>query len=82
MLVEVRGQCPQLQAWDMQTSLHFWRELLGFDLVRSAGPPDDIGWAWLRRGSAEIMLNTQYEMPKREAAHEDTCRLRRWPRTE
>ncbi len=80
MSVEVRGVCPLIQVFDMQISLHFWRDLLGFETVQSAGPEDDLGWVWLRRGTADVMLNTQYEMsdrpeskdPAREAAHADT----------
>jgi catechol 2,3-dioxygenase-like lactoylglutathione lyase family enzyme len=53
MSLGVRGQCPLLQVWDMQTSLHFWRDLLGFELVQCTRPADDTGWAWLRRGTDE-----------------------------
>jgi catechol 2,3-dioxygenase-like lactoylglutathione lyase family enzyme len=65
MSLGVRGQCPLLQVWDMQTSLHFWRDLLGFELVQCAHPADDTGWAWLRRGTDEIVPETQYELPDR-----------------
>lgn len=78
---EIRGLCPLLQVFDMPRSLAFYRDLLGFEVVEWAPPGDSCDWAWLRRGRAEIMLNTQFEGPERPAfpapdrktAHGDTC---------
>jgi glyoxylase I family protein len=70
------GLCPLFQVFDLPTSLRFY-EQLGF-LILQQSP----GWAWLRCGTAELMLNTAYdpdaERPPhpddaRIAAHEDTC---------
>jgi catechol 2,3-dioxygenase-like lactoylglutathione lyase family enzyme len=80
MALDVRGQCPLLMVYDMPTSLAFYRDALGFRVVASAGPPGDTGWALLESGGAEVMLNTQYELPARPpardpartAAHADT----------
>jgi glyoxylase I family protein len=80
MPVDVRGHCPLLMVYDMPASLAFYRDVLGFTVVQSAGPPEDIGWALLELGAAQIMLNTQYELhdrppardPARTAAHADT----------
>jgi len=80
MAIEIRGLCPLLQVYDMPTSLAFYRDVLGFEVKATAGPPDDIGWAWLTLHGVEIMLNTEYEMPDRPpvpdpahiAAHKDT----------
>jgi glyoxylase I family protein len=78
--IAVRGLCPLLQVFDMPAALHFYRDVLGFAEVQKSGPHDDVGWAWLRHGSAELMLNTAYEAdqrpesadPARTAAHADT----------
>lgn len=80
MPITVRGMVPLIQVFDMPASLRFYCEQLGFTLVTSAGPAGDMGWAWLRLGDAELMLNTQYELPDRppapdaarKAAHGDT----------
>jgi len=77
---EIQGLCPLIQVFDMPRSLAFYRDLLGFGIVRQAQPGDNCDWAWLRLGSAELMLNTMYEAPhrppapdpKRTAAHGDT----------
>jgi catechol 2,3-dioxygenase-like lactoylglutathione lyase family enzyme len=80
MPVDVRGQCPLLMVFDMPESLAFYRDVLGFTVTGSAGPPGDTGWAMLAMNGVEIMLNTQYELPDRPpgrdpvrvAAHADT----------
>jgi catechol 2,3-dioxygenase-like lactoylglutathione lyase family enzyme len=69
-----------LQVFDMPASLHFYRDVLGFSEVEKSGQGDKVGWAWLRHGDAELMLNTAYEDdqrpgepdPARSAAHADT----------
>lgn len=77
MGIEMRGLCPLIQVFDMDTSLRFYCDLLGFEIVeKSAGG----GWAWLRCGGADLMLNTAYDDdarpanpdPARLLGHEDT----------
>jgi len=84
MAIETRGLCPLIQVYDIPTSLGFYRDLLGFEIV-STSPPrsrNDYDWVWLRHGNdADLMLNTAYEFdsrppapdPVRVAAHDDTC---------
>jgi catechol 2,3-dioxygenase-like lactoylglutathione lyase family enzyme len=83
----VKGLCPLVNVYDMPTSLRFYRDLLGFEIVahsphRGGDDPDRFHWCWLRLGDAELMLNTAYEFdeerpvppdPKRVAAHKDLC---------
>ena len=86
MALEYRGLCPLLQVFDMPTSLAFYRDDLGFEIVDAAPPQgadgDHFDWVWLRRDSAELMLNTAYdpdaerpeaEDARRVAAHDDTA---------
>jgi len=78
--MKITGLAPLLEVFDMPTSLDFYSRVLEFGVVRNAGPPNDIGWALLRRDGFELMLNTAYELPerpaspdpKRVAAHADT----------
>jgi glyoxylase I family protein len=81
MSIEVRGVCPLLQVFDMPTSVRFYRDVLGFDVVEtSQREGDQFDWGLLRRNDAEIMLGTAYEGderpakpdPVRTAAHGDT----------
>jgi glyoxylase I family protein len=87
MGLEVRYICALLQVFDMPTSLAFYRDTLGFEIVQAAPPPDQVsgdefGWVWLRRAEANLMLNTLYDPdavrppspdPARVAAHDDTA---------
>jgi uncharacterized glyoxalase superfamily protein PhnB len=67
---------PLLQVFDMQTSLTFYRDVLGFEIVQQT---DHDYWAMLRLGEATLMLNTAYEDnqrppepdPQRVLAHQD-----------
>jgi catechol 2,3-dioxygenase-like lactoylglutathione lyase family enzyme len=87
MALEVRYICAMLVVFDMPASLAFYRDVLGFEIVEAAPPPDqvrgdDFGWVWLRRDEANLMLNTLYDPdaarppasdPARVAAHDDTA---------
>lgn len=80
MTLDIRGLAPLLQVFDMPTSVRFYRDILGFEIVSTSGPGDDVAWALLRLNGIELMLNTAYEPDKRPAApdrgriavHEDT----------
>ena len=81
MSVETTGMTTLLQVYDMQKSLQFYCDILGFQLVDKAGPPGDIGWVTIKLNEVYLMLNTQYEKDDRPAtpdrerfmAHSDTC---------
>jgi glyoxylase I family protein len=82
MKIEVRGLCTLLQVFDMPTSVRFYRDVLGFEIVQtSPGNGDMFNWGLLRLNGSEVMLNTAYEEqdrptspePARMAAHRDVC---------
>jgi len=83
MSIEVRGVCTLLQVFDMPTSVRFYRDLLGFEIIQTTTPRngDQFDWGLLRLGETELMLNTAYEQDKRPAApdpvriaaHRDVC---------
>jgi catechol 2,3-dioxygenase-like lactoylglutathione lyase family enzyme len=68
-----------LQVFDMPTSLAFYRDVLGFEVVSDVPPDDRCDWVMLKTHEAELMLNTAYEAderppapdPSRVAAHKD-----------
>jgi glyoxylase I family protein len=81
MAIQVRGMAPLLQVFDMPTSIRFYCDLLGFEIVSSDGKPaPHFDWVWIRLADVDLMLNTAYEgdrrppepNPARIAAHEDT----------
>jgi glyoxylase I family protein len=80
MAIAIEGAAPLLAVWDVPTSLKFWRDALGFDVV-SHSPPfteakDDFGWCLLRLNAVEVMLNNAYENNVRPAAAEDAARVK------
>ncbi len=80
MTLDIRGLAPLLQVFDTPTSIHFYRDILGFEVVNTSGEGDDVGWALLRLKGVELMLNTAYEGDERPpgpdanrvSAHGDT----------
>ncbi len=82
MAVDIRGMAPLLQVFDMPTSIKFYRDALGFEVVTTSTPRGEhFDWALLKLNGVELMLNTAYEEDARPpapdlarfAAHEDTC---------
>src|SRR5688572_2689227 len=68
-----------LQVFDMPSSLRFYRDVLGFEVVSDVPPDDQCDWVMLALNGSELMLNTAYESsdrpptpaPARIAAHGD-----------
>jgi glyoxylase I family protein len=81
MDLRIGGLCPLLQVFDMPTSIAFYRDLLGFEVLSAAPDGDQCDWVLLRLHESELMLNTAYEAderppapdPARIAAHGDTA---------
>ncbi len=81
MGIDIRGMAPLLQVFDMPTSIAFYRDVLGFEVVSTSKPRGErFDWALLRLSGVELMLNTAYEEdsrppepdPARIAGHDDT----------
>jgi uncharacterized glyoxalase superfamily protein PhnB len=76
MIEHLEPAVPLLQVFDMQRSLKFYRDVLGFETVQQT---DHDWWAMIRLGSATLMLNTAYEDnarppvpdPQRVLGHKD-----------
>jgi glyoxylase I family protein len=78
MALQVTGLTPLLQVYDMPTSLRFYRDVLGFEIVTTSpalGGPDRFHWVWLRLGDAEVMLNTAYEFDEERPPVEEAARV-------
>ncbi len=76
MALDVRGLSPLLQVYDIPTSVRFYRDLLGFEVVTTSPVlgEDRFHWALLRLGDAELMLNTAYEFDHERPAEPDRAR--------
>jgi glyoxylase I family protein len=83
MAVDINGMTPLFQVFDMATSLKFYCDVLGFQIVTTdanTAPPNH-NWVWLRLNGTDLMLNTAYEYDKRPlspdlrrlAIHRDTA---------
>ena len=84
MEIKLEGATPLFFVFDVPTSVAFYRDILGFEVVHTSKPfsdvKDDYGWAMLQRDGIELMLNNAYEDnirptapdPARIAAHADT----------
>src|ERR1700756_2369200 len=59
------GVTPLIQVFDMPASVAFYRDVLGFEVAMQSQPGPRFGWALLRGGGAELMLNTLYEADDR-----------------
>jgi glyoxylase I family protein len=66
--LDIRGLAPLLQVFDMPTSIHFYRDILGFEVVNTSGLGEHFGWALLRLNGVELMLNTAFESDERPPA--------------
>ena len=82
MAIEIRGMAPLLQVFDMPTSIKFYGDVLGFEVVTTSTPRGEhFDWALLRLHGVKLMLNTAYDEdarppapnPVRFAVHDDTC---------
>ena len=78
MAINVRSVTALLEVFDMPTSIAFYRDILGFEIIQSSG--EDFYWAMLKLGGATLMLNTAYDEgerppeadPGRVSGHADT----------
>jgi glyoxylase I family protein len=65
MPLQVEGLAPLFQVFDMPASIHFYRDLLGFEVINTSKPlserADDVNWAMLQLSGTTLMLNTAYE---------------------
>ena len=81
MTLRIGGFATLIQVFDMPTSLAFYRDVMGFEVISDVPADGRCDWVWLKREESELMLNTAYESddrpptpdPARVAAHADTA---------
>lgn len=71
---KIEGLCPLIQVFDMVGSLALYCDVLGFEIYQNAPwfdePYRHCNWVWLKRGPAELMLNTACEADLRPASRD------------
>jgi glyoxylase I family protein len=78
--LRIGGFATLIQVFDMPTSIAFYRDVIGFEVISDAPEDGRCDWVWLKSGESELMLNTAYEAEARPpapdltrfAAHSDT----------
>jgi glyoxylase I family protein len=72
MSIDIRGMIPLIQVFDMPTSVAFYCDVLGFELLNTSSPGPRFDWAMLSFNGTQLMLNTAYEEDDRPAAPDPT----------
>ena len=72
MVLRIGGFSPLLQVFDMPTSIAFYRDILGFEVVSDVPDGDQCDFAMLKLHESELMLNTAYEADDRPPARDAT----------
>jgi uncharacterized glyoxalase superfamily protein PhnB len=67
MSIEIRGLSPLLSVFDMRASVHFYCDVLGFELTFHSPfyAEGEFHFCMLRLGGVELMLNTAYDEGER-----------------
>ena len=55
---------PELMVDDMEASIYFYEEILGFEVIAKVPETGKATWASLKNGEAEIMLYAREELEK------------------
>jgi uncharacterized glyoxalase superfamily protein PhnB len=87
MSLYIEGMAPLIQVFDMPSSLAFYRDKLGFEVIQTSGQGDHSGWVMLKFNDVILMLNTMFEDddrpalpdPVRTSNHNDTALYFRCP---
>jgi glyoxylase I family protein len=68
MSLRIGSFATLLQVFDMPTSLTFYRDVLGFEVVSEVPEDGRCDWVMLKRLETQLMLNTAYEADARPPA--------------
>jgi glyoxylase I family protein len=68
MAIDIRGVCPLLTVFDMQRSIDFYTDVLGFSVARRSDPPKGEWWTLLELNGEELMLGSAFDTKTRPLA--------------
>jgi catechol 2,3-dioxygenase-like lactoylglutathione lyase family enzyme len=69
---------PMLNVSDIERSLDFYREIVGFELASPCQAVEEWRWAWINAGDCELMLS-ESGGPANQVAQIDPSHDERWP---
>ena len=76
--MQIKRLTPMLNVSDIERSLKFYQKLVGFELVSPRRAVDQWRWAWIRSGTAELMLS-ESGGPATRADQMDPAQHDGWP---
>ncbi len=65
--LSIQGMAPLLLVFDMPSSIRFYCDLLGFEVVKSSGEGNDVEWVLLKLADTALILSAAYEKHERPA---------------
>lgn len=65
---------PLFEVYDMQTSIRFYQDVMGFRIAETSSP-GDYTWAMLEKDGATLMLNTAYDEGERPGEPDPARRI-------
>jgi glyoxylase I family protein len=68
MAINAHSVTAFLEVFDMPTSIAFYRDVLGCEIVQTSDAGEHFSWAMLKLGGATLMLNTAYDDDERPLA--------------
>jgi glyoxylase I family protein len=71
-MIKLSGLAPLLLVYDMEISLHFYSDILGFALISSDNEKPPYGWVLIRLDNLELMMAPLYPADKRPEAADAT----------
>jgi uncharacterized glyoxalase superfamily protein PhnB len=67
MAIRATAATTLFEVYDMQKSVAWYRDVLGFKVLQTYEPNGNLYWALLKLGGVALMLNAKYEDEKRPA---------------
>ncbi len=74
----IRYTVPFFGVRDMDASLRFYVDGLGFTMTRHWDPDGRIRWCWLERDNASVMLQEFWNKGERPRGWQESCFTCRW----
>ncbi|HEX9614883.1 MAG TPA: VOC family protein [Bacteroidota bacterium] len=54
----IQSMTPNLMVQDVNRSVEFYRDVLGFEVIATVPDSGTLNWAWMKNGTAELMFQT------------------------
>jgi uncharacterized glyoxalase superfamily protein PhnB len=54
----IKSMTPNLMVQDVNKSIDFYRDVLGFEVIATVPDSGKFDWAWMKHGTVELMVQT------------------------